>query len=302
MRVMGLTPKKDRTDKSKSPHLLYLLGLLFLAGFTLIFDTEDVLAHETATFAVIPVQSPERIWLMYSPLVEYLNKHTNIRWELRLLKGPKEMFDALCNNELSVGFIGPMFVYKLLKDCRVELLLLALNEQGEVNFRIKLVTADRDVKSVKDLIGQKIGIFKPNTAAYAVIKKMLEEEGINEGNAQFVIYQSLERILDDVVVKSIKAGGVRDTILDSYKNFNFTAIKVSEPLPGFVFVASAKTPEHVKKSFKSALLKLNPKKNPKDKVLLDRWDKLVKYGFILPTSEYISDIKRYFNLYGQYIE
>lgn len=294
--------KRNQAVKSKQLHLLWLLGLLCVSGFTVIFVTEDVTAHETATFAVVPVQPPERIWRMYSPLVDYLNKHTKIKWELRLFKNHKEMVDALCNNELSVAFIGPMFAYKLLKNCHVDLLLMALNEQSEVNLRIKLVTADKHIKSVKDLKGHRIGIFKPNTAAHAVTKKMLEDEGINEGNTQFVIYQSLERILDDIMVGSIKAGGVRETILKSYKDFNFKIIKTSELLPGFVFVASEKTPESIKKSFKSALLKLNPKKNPKDKALLDSWDELVKYGFSLPTSQYIADITRYNASYGRYIE
>lgn len=72
----------------------------------------------------------------------------------------------------------------------VSLLLVALNEDGKGTFKVLVVSADPEIKTLKDLKGHKIGLYKPKTMTHMVTKKLLDDEGLNESNAEFLIFQS----------------------------------------------------------------------------------------------------------------
>jgi ABC-type phosphate/phosphonate transport system substrate-binding protein len=277
------------------------INLVFIALLTNFF-TSNASSEEKIYISVVPFHAPEKIWHLYSPLVSYLNKNTDIKWELKLYPNHDAIKDALCSNELSIALFGPILAYKAYQECGASPLIAALNDNGKVNFKVAIVSVDQKIRSLKDLKGHKVGLFKPKTVANWATKKMLADEGLNEGNVEFIVFQSLERISNEILTGSIKAGGIRETNLKTFKNFNLNILKISDPLPGFIFMASPKVSDDVRKKFTNALLKLNPLKNKTDMSTVKEWDEVIKYGFSLPPKDYMQEVEKFYMLYNKYTQ
>lgn len=250
--------------------------------------------------SIVPFYSPEKKWHLYSPFIDYLNKNSNIKWHLKIYPDLDAIKKALCDGEVAIALFGPVLAYTAHKECGAEPLILAANEDGNAELKIFIVTADPKIKSIKDLNGRKIGLFKPITVANIMTRKMLDDEGINEENAKFLIYQNLERIFNDVMTGELDAGGIREYNYISFKNLDLKVLKASEPVPGCAFMSSPKTPVSVKKEFSNILLKLNSLGKNKLKEITKEWDEIIKHGFLLPKGDYIKDAERFNILYEKY--
>lgn len=278
-----------------------IINLVFLAFLTNLFIS-NAYSEEKAYISVVPFHAPEKIWHLYSHFIDYLNKNTDIKWELKIYPNHDTIKEALCSNEISIALFGPILAYKTYQECSASPLIAALNENGRINFKIAIVSVDPKIKSLKDLKGHKVGLFKPKTVANWVTRKMLDDEGLNEGNLEFVIFQNLERISNEILTGSIKAGGIRETTLKTLKNLNLNTLKVSDSMPGFVFMASPKISDDIRKKFTNALLKLKPLKNKKDMSTTQEWDEVIKYGFSLPPKDYMQEVEKFYILYNKYTQ
>lgn len=255
---------------------------------------------EEVIVSISPFHAPEKIWHLYSPFIDYLNKNSNIKWRLKIYPNHDFIKKALCDGEIAIALFGPIPAYSTYKECGAELLIFVANEDGRPEFRVFILTANPKIKSIKDLKGKRIGLFKPSTAAYVMTKKMLDDEGVNEENANFLIYQNLERIINDVITGGLDAGGIREYSNISFKNLNLKVLKASDPVPGFVFMSSPKTPVSLKKEFSDILLRLSSLEKNKFKEITKDWDETIKHGFLLPKKDYIKGAERFNILYEKY--
>lgn len=277
------------------------INLVFIAFLTNLFIS-SAYSEEKTYISIVPFHAPEKIWHLYSPFIDYLNKNTDIKWELKIYPNHDAVKEALCSNEISLALSGPVLAHMIYQECGASPLIAALNNDGKVNFKIAIVSVDPKIKSLKDLEGHKIGLFKPKTVANWVTKKMLDDEGLNESNVEFVIFQSMERIFNSVLTGSTKAGGIREYNLKAYENFNLNVLKISDPVPGFVFMASPKISDNVRKKFIDALLKLKPLTNKTDMATMQRWDKVIRHGFSLPPRDYMQEVKKFYMLHKKYAQ
>lgn len=240
--------------------------------------------------AVVPFHAPEKIVHLYTPVINYLNKSTKKKWELKLYPSHNAIAEGICNNEFSVGLFGPLLASKTYELCGTKPLLVALGKDGKPHFRVVLVTADPWVKSVRDLRGKKVGIFKAGTVAHHMTKKFFDDDKIPFDSVEFQEFRKLEDILNEVLTGSLTAGGVRESAYERFKGFNLKNLKTSDPMPGFAFFASPQLDKATQKTFMKALLALKPLKRKTDQSIVEAWDEEIKSGFVLPPERYIEDV------------
>lgn len=276
------------------------ISFLIIALMSLYFADYSKADSDSNVISVVPFHAPEKIWSLYSPFVDYLNKNTKMKWQLKIYPNHDSIKKALCEGEVLIALLGPILAYISNKECNAEPLILALNEDGANEFKVYIVTADPKIKKITDLKGQKIGLFKPMTVANIVARKMLEDEGLNDTNVDFRIYQTLERIVNDVLTDEIKAGGIRHMNNILFKDFNLRVLKVSEPVPGFAFMASPKVSTSVKKEFVNVLMKLNLLEKNNFNEITKGWDEVIKHGFALPQKGYLKDVEKFYHMYERY--
>jgi len=258
-------------------------------------STLEAREKEIVDISIVPYNAPEKIIALHEPMVDYLNKHSKYQYKLKLFQSHEKIVDGICNNETSIAMLGPAMAAVANNKCKVEPILMALGLEKKPYFNIIIITADNKIKSLQDLKGKTVGIFKVNTSTYAKTKKMIHDEGIPLSTIKFVIYPKLEDIVLDVLAGKIDAGGIRESTIYNFKYLNLKIIKKSENNPGFAYFAKPGLNKEVIKDFQKIMTTLNVHKNPKTLKITEKWDPEIANGFILPSKEYLKESIEFYN-------
>lgn len=249
---------------------------------------------------IVPFYSPDKIWQLYTPLINYLNKSTNVKWELKLYSDHNSIIEDVCSGAVTITLFGPVPFSRAYDKCKIKPLLVALGKDGSTFYRSIIVTADQGVNSLKDLKGKKFAMFKGSTASHVLPIKLLEDEGISLNNIKPVYLGSQDRIVNAVLLNEAAAAGIKESLFEKLKEFKLKILKTSEPLHNFAFCATPGINAQVEREFTSALLKLKPFSSADDKSKVTGWDDEIKNGFIAPPKNYIDDAMKLLKLFKKY--
>ncbi|NTW57610.1 MAG: PhnD/SsuA/transferrin family substrate-binding protein [Nitrospirae bacterium] len=239
------------------------------------------------TVAVIPFYGPEKIWLLYSPLIEYLKKTTGHPWELKLYPNHDALIEDLCGGQIGVALLGPAPLGRANRKCGAEPLIVALGKDGKPTYRSVIVTSDAAVTALGGVRGKKFGFFKGSTAAHIVPAKLLKDAGLGMEAVQPVFLESQDRIMTALLTREISAAGVKETLYRKFEKETLRVLTISGPLPNFAFSALPSLPSGVREEFVQALLRLKPHTNIRDADTMQDWDDEIKNGFVTPTDDYL---------------
>lgn len=242
------------------------------------------------TVAIIPFYSPEKIWLLYTPFIDYLKNETSLPWELKLYPDHKSLLDDLCADKIGFALLGPVPMGRAMQKCSLKPFLVALNKEGKPSYHSVIVTADPAVTALDQVRGKKFGFFKGSTAAHIVPMKMLKEAGLDAEATTPIFLESQDRIMTALLSKEISAAGVKESLYRKFKNEPLRVLKTSVPLPNFSFCAAQSLPVAIRERFATVLLKLQPLSTPKDAETVQAWDDEVKNGFIAASQDYLNDV------------
>jgi ABC-type phosphate/phosphonate transport system substrate-binding protein len=250
----------------------------------------------TRTFAAIPFYGPEKMWLLYTPFVEYLRQQTGEAWELKLFASHDEMIAGVCGGTVDVVLLGPVPLGAVNRTCGAAPFLLPLAKDGEPAYHSMLLTADSAVRSVADLRGRKVGFFKGSTAAHVLPLRMLADAGLSEGSYTPVFLESQDKLVTALLDGSIAAAGVKEALYRRFEKGPLRLLQTSEPLPNFSFSALPSRPPALRESFAAALLKLRPREAAADAEVVKGWDDEVKNGFVPPAADFLPAVLRLYDL------
>lgn len=240
------------------------------------------------TFAVIPFYAPERIWLLYSPLVEYLERATREPWKLALHADHASFIDDLCSGRVDVVLLGPVPLGRANRRCGATPFLVALGATGAPDYRSVLVTTDPAVTSVAALRGRTVGFFKGSTAAHVAPVEMLAEAGLPPGSYEAVFLESQDRLMSALLAGKIQAAGVKEALKRRFeREATLRVLATSAPLPNFAFAALPTFGRVERDRFAAALLRLRPRVRPADAATVQGWDDEVKNGFVRPSPQFL---------------
>lgn len=248
------------------------------------------LAKDTLTLAIVPYYSSEKMFSLYKPMVDYLNKHSQYSWTLKLYPTHEHILNALCNKEITVALVGPIVLSEAHQLCGVNTVLVPLGIEKKVGFKILIVSSSPKIKSLQDLVNKEVGIFKPITIAHGITKKMFQDEGIPIQKIRFIQYSKIDEIVEDVLTGKISAGGIREAVFKKYSGLNLRVLKSSGDIPGFTFVSHPEVDNKIINDFKKVMLNLNINKNKNTLNITKKWDDEVKNGFVTPEKDYLENL------------
>lgn len=241
--------------------------------------------------AVVPFYSPEKIWALYQPLVEYLNASTPRRWELAVGDKHQELIAKLCAGELDVAYLGPIPYARADERCGAQPLVTSLGPDGKASYRGVIVTADPALRSVGDLKGRRFALLEMSTVSHHVALQLLAGEGLSLADVVPVWVPGQDRIAAAVLSGEVAAGTVKESLFETLRGQGLRAIKTSGPLPHFVFAARPGLPAEAAAAFARALLRLKPLADPADRARLAAWDPELAGGFAAPAASYRADAR-----------
>lgn len=276
--------------------LSLVLGFLVLFLIPLAGSAEPVSSSQSArdseyTISVVPFYSPEKIWTLYSPFVDFLRESTGKPWELKLYATHDKLVEGLCAGKVSLALLGPVPLGRVMEKCGAEPLAVALGKDGSPFYRSMLVTGDPAVSSLAQLRGKKIGFFKGSTAAHIIPRKILREAGLGKADFDPVFYESQDHIVNALLANQVAAAGLKEGLFNKFKGDALRLLKVSEPLPNFAFAAAPGLSAATRTLFVDKLLQLHPTTREADAKRMATWDEEIRNGFILPAASFRASIK-----------
>jgi len=281
----------------KIARTLATLAFLGLAALPTRAGAADAPARTTRTLAVIPFYSPERMWLLYTPLIDYLRRETGEPWELKLYPNHETMLAGVCAGEVDVTLLGPVPLGRVNRACGAIPFLVPLEKGGKPRYHAVLLSSDPAVTTVAGLRGKKIGFFKGSTAAHIIPLKMLGDAGLGPGAFEPVFFEGQDRIMTALLAHEIAGAGVKEVLYRRFEKDPLRLLKTSEPLPNFAFVALPSQPAALRARFVAALLKLKPRERPDDAKIVTGWDDEIKNGFMVPPPDFLPSVLKVFDIY-----
>jgi len=251
------------------------------------------------TMAVIPFYSPEKIWLLYAPLIDYLKRTTGQPWELKLYPNHDSLIEDLCGGQLGVALLGPVPLGRANRKCNAEPLIVALGKDGKPTYRSVVVTSDPAVTTLGSLRGKKVGFFKGSTAAHIVPAKLLKDAGLGGAAVQPVFFESQDRIMTVLLTGEISAAGVKETLYRKFEKEPIRVLTISGPLPNFAFSALPSLSSRLREPFVQALLRLKPHASTRDADMMKGWDDEIRNGFMLPAQDYLPSVLNVLGIYRE---
>ncbi len=275
----------------------FCLCLLVPAGFS---RAETTPAQPSRySVAIIPFYTPEKIWLLYTPFIQYLSTATGLPWELKLYPDHNSLIQDLCSDKVGIALLGPAPMGRANQKCNAKPFLVALSKDGKPSFHSIIVTSDPAITELSKVRGNKFGFFKGSTAAHILPMKMLKDAGLATGAFKPVFFESQDRIMTALLTQEVSAAGVKETLYRKFKNEPLRVLKTSGPLPNFAFCASPSLSAEIRERFIAVLTKLQPLSNDNDAAAVRSWDDEIKNGFMPPAEEYLGSVLKLHTVYRE---
>ncbi|MCX8069227.1 MAG: PhnD/SsuA/transferrin family substrate-binding protein [Thermodesulfovibrionales bacterium] len=278
------------------------MACLIMTLFTLMINlfVSNTYANERVySISVIPMYAHEITSKYYSPLLAYLQKETGKKWELKFYNTHNDLITAFCKKEIDIAFTGPVPFVKIQNKCKANELIVSLGSHGKPFYNSVIFSSKKDIKTLKDLNGLKFGYLKASTLAHIVPFKMLDNEGVK---IIPVAYKRQEEIVRAVMSGEVDAGGVKKSVFDKFQGQNIYIIGISEDIPNFLFFSQKDLDKNITSSFIQALTRLKPLRDNNHKKITENWDEEAKYGFVLPTNDYMQKVNQLWDWTQKYIK
>lgn len=242
------------------------------------------------TITVIPFFSPEKIWALYTPFIDFLKQSTGKPWSLKLFPTHKTLINALCSNQVSFALLGPVPLGRVIAQCNAEPIVVAISNDGTPFYRSIIVSTDPAVTSLEKLRGKRFGFFKGSTAAHILPRQILQQSELNNDVVP-VFYEGQDHIVNALMRRQVTAAGLKESLFNRFKDNGFRVLAISDPAPNFAFAAAPGASSESKKLFADRLLRLAPAANDSEQKIMAGWDAEIRHGFIPPTSAFRNAVK-----------
>jgi ABC-type phosphate/phosphonate transport system substrate-binding protein len=287
----------NRIPGLKGTGIAFGVCLCILLSPALIGSEAKSAEPSRTTVAVIPFYSPEKIWFLYEPFIQYLKITTGLPWELKFYHDHNSLIDELCNDKVGFALLGPVPMGRAYRKCGAKPVLVAIGSDGKPSYHSVIVTSDPAVTTLSGVRGRKFGFFMGSTAAHVLPMKMLKNAGLGMEHLQPVFFESQDRIMTALLTSEISAAGVKKSLYQKFKKEPLRVLKISDPLPNFAFCVPSSMPADIRERFIAALIKLQPLSSKKDAEIMKTWDDEIKNGFILPPEEYFGSVMKVHDIF-----
>ena len=275
---------------------LALLGLTAVASPASAADATAP-SRTTRSLAVIPFYSPEKMWQLYTPFIEYLRCETGEPWELKLYPNHDALIAGVCAGDVDVTLLGPVPLGRVNRACGALPFVVARGKDGKPSYHSMLLSTDPSVTTVAGLRGKKIGFFRGSTAAHIIPMKMLRDAGLGPDSFEPVFFESQDRIMTALLSREVAGAGVKEALYRRFEKEPVRLLQASEPLPNFAFAALPSQPAALRERLIAALLKVPPLEGAANAAVVKGWDDEMKNGFMTTAPDFLPAVLKVHDIY-----
>lgn len=212
---------------------------------------------------------------MYVPLLDYLERTTPYRFQLRPTPKEGSVVDDLGHRTIQFGIVGTLSYLQAHSRYGAQALVRGLNADGRDVYRAAIVTRPNSrIQSVADLRGKTFAFGASNsTQGHLIPRILLEQAGVHLGDlAAYEYTGSHAEVANAVMGGRFDAGGMQDTLAQSLANRGLLRIlALSTDYPSSGIVAAPGVDPLIVDAVRRALLGFDP--TDKDAVQLYHWER-----------------------------
>lgn len=244
----------------KKMFLIALVGLLMLILMACSNPNE-----ESITMGFVPMRDGDQLIESVQPLAQLLSEELGVEVKAFTATNYVGVVEALGSGQVDFGFIPP-FAYVLANsENNSEVILTALNRNGESSYRSQfLVNSDSEIKTFQDIAGKTVAFVDySSTSGYLFPAAHLMTEGLD-------LYEDLTYVISgghDRSVQLLLNGDVdvAATFVDSRERYkedfpealeSTRVLGYTQNIPNISVTVSSKLDDQTKKAIQQALLNI----------------------------------------------
>jgi len=244
-------------------------------------------------FSPLPMDKAPKLYTQYNVMLKYLEEQTGYKFNFIYSASYKELIRNFKEGKIDIIELGALPYVKLKEQFEDAYPFLTFNSKyGKPNYSCDLITTEKNINKFSDIVHSNEVILTRSlsTCGYLMSEYIMEEKGESLKNFHYQYVGTHSNVLLKILLEENTIGTVKSTVLDKYSQFKFKTLAKSPNIPGFAFIANKNTIGSKEiKAIESAILKLNPLGNEKDKEIVSKWSINTKFGAV-KTDEKIYDI------------
>jgi len=246
---------------------------------------------------LLPNANARILYETYYPLIKYLEEQTPYTYELIIRPTYEDIIVDLGNGLIDLAFMDPLTYLEAKKRYNIRCLLKPLNKEGKpYYYSYIIVRKDSSIGSMNELKGHSFAFSSIKSAEGNLIPRlMLANSGIHLNDlSKYKNFYTGESAVKSIISGEYDGGAIKDSIIDRYLKGNIKIIAKSESIPTGPLVSRRGLAPNIINSIQKALLKLNYT-NPSDKIIMDKFNPDIRYGFMIAEDKDYEKIREQIN-------
>lgn len=242
-------------------------------------------SRPAARFGVVSFYGPRQMVTKYQPLVDYLSRHTEYDWELRLAPSYRVTVRDLCAGRIDLAYLGPFSYARAHAACGANP-VVRLQTAGEPTYEGFVMVPDSSpIASLAGLRGKTLAAAGTlSTSSHLAPRQMLSRAGLVPcRDVPIRYFANHEQAARAVLVGEADACAVRDLVGQRFAERGLRVLARTGPIPNFPLVLSPVARRGLDASLLRVLVDL-PRKDPSVAAEMAHWDPELAGGFV-PASD-----------------
>ena len=257
-----------------------------LITLIIVFISFTIHSKEKLRISTIPDESINELHKKFLPLVEYLEKETNLKIEFTPVTDYAAVVEALVSKKIDMAWLGG-FTYVQADMRSNENIIPIIQRERDKKFKSVFITnKDSKIKNLKDLKNKTFSFGSPSSTSGHLMPRyfLMQEKIIPENFFNKIAYSGAhDATIFSVLGKKVDAGALNISV---WENFNKKNLKIKNNLSVFFTTPDyfdynwsirKDIPESTRKKIINAFLKLDKNKPSHKEILkLQRAEKYIK--------------------------
>jgi len=236
--------------------------------------------------APLPMVSSTEMLAQFHPFAEFIASVTGQPVDLVCQADYKKIIDELLNDTIDLACLAPLpYVILNRQDSSFIPIARFNNAGGVTTYTCSLVTFDFDITD-KSGAQPRVALTQPySTCGYLYTKQLLQKNNLNLADLPYYYAGQPSSCALDVLGGKADMSTIKTSIARQYDNLGLRIIESSDPLPGFLLVATPRTLRaETINTIRSQLIHLDPRHNKDDAAITACWGEMIRYGAIATTA------------------
>ncbi|MEA2027420.1 MAG: PhnD/SsuA/transferrin family substrate-binding protein [Campylobacterota bacterium] len=238
---------------------------------------------QKVNFAPLPMVKSQKLIEQYMPMLHYLEKKLNIKFNIIYARDYDTLIDKLSRGQIDIAFLGPLpYVEATSRYPQIKPLVRFLDATGRDYYTCSMFRLKEHNITLDKITNRNFALTqKYSTCGFLATQQILNQYKTSLEKNNYIFIGSHTHAILEVILGKSDLGVAKSSIVDQYSHFKLKTVAKSDPFPSFLLVYQTQhIPTRTIEKIKEALLALHPLSKSSDANITKLWGKNLKYGVV----------------------